>query len=204
MAFPNAVRKLEIADRRKRVADMLLRGVSQTAIAAELQIDRKTVYSDRRTVLQQLTEEAKGSLREKRALDLAKLQRGEREAWEAWERSKRPRQRKNAKRVNADTTGARDETSVMEEGRDGNDKFLGRVESAVMSQAKLEGLLQEKVELTGQEKKPISVIEIRRCEPRPDIPEPKAPAKFEIPLPPVQNHPPTENTHAGETSGEKR
>ena len=85
-------RKLEIVQRRQRVAELYLQGWQQDAIAKELTIRQPMVSEDLAKIRQAWRESAIRDFDAARDLELARLDRIEREAWAAWERSKQPTQ----------------------------------------------------------------------------------------------------------------
>ncbi len=168
MALPNHAKKLEMAERRLRVGQLVAQAWTFTAIARELKVTRRTVYSDFQAILA----DRKQGVDEVRDCLVLRLENLEREGREAWERSKKPKQKTGFKEVeNNGRTGKdgtplpgnkRTENNINEEGRDGNPKFLGEARAAVMDQAKLHGLLRNDVELTGPGggPVPITVVEV--------------------------------------------
>jgi len=86
------VRKLEIVQRRQRVAELYLQGWQQEAIAKEQVIRQPMVSEDLAKIRQAWRESAIRDFDAARDLELARLDRIEREAWAAWERSKQPSQ----------------------------------------------------------------------------------------------------------------
>ena len=86
------VRKLEIVQRRQKVADLFLQGWNQDAIGRELSISQPQVAADLKKINQAWRESAIRDFNAARDQELARLQRLEREAWAAWERSKQPSQ----------------------------------------------------------------------------------------------------------------
>jgi hypothetical protein len=85
-------KKLAIVQRRQRVAELYLQGWQQEAIAAELAIRQPMVSEDLAKIRQAWRESAIRDFDAARDLELARLDRIEREAWAAWERSKQPSQ----------------------------------------------------------------------------------------------------------------
>ena len=85
-------RKLEIVQRRQKVAELFLQGWNQDAIGRELNISQPQVAADLKKINQTWRESAIRDFDEARNQELARLQRMEREAWSAWERSKQPSQ----------------------------------------------------------------------------------------------------------------
>lgn len=86
------VRKLEIVQRRQRVAELFLQGWTQDAIGRELNISQPQVAADLKKINQSWRESMIRDFDEARDQELARLRRLEREAWAAWERSKQPSQ----------------------------------------------------------------------------------------------------------------
>ena len=86
------VRKLVIAQRRQRVADLYLQGWTQDAISRELGISQPQVAGDLKKINQAWRQSAIRDFDAARDVELARIQRMEREAWAAWERSQQPSQ----------------------------------------------------------------------------------------------------------------
>jgi len=86
------VRKLEIVQRRQRVAELFLQGWNQDAIGRELGISQPQVAADLKKINESWRESMIRDFDAARDVELARLQRLEREAWAAWERSKQPSQ----------------------------------------------------------------------------------------------------------------
>jgi hypothetical protein len=86
------VRKLEIVQRRLKVADLLLQSWTQEAIAQELAVSQAQIAADLKKIRQAWQESSIRDFDAARNLELARLDRIEREAWAAWERSKQPSQ----------------------------------------------------------------------------------------------------------------
>jgi predicted transcriptional regulator len=72
-------KSLELADRRKKVAELYFSDLSQQEIAEMLDVSQSTVSRDVEWLLKKLTSEAIDEYSEQRALFLAKLDRDERE-----------------------------------------------------------------------------------------------------------------------------
>jgi hypothetical protein len=85
-------RKLEIVQRRQKVADLQLQSWTQEAIADERCVSQALVAADLKKIRQSWRESAIRDFDAARAMELARLARIEREALAAWERSKQPLQ----------------------------------------------------------------------------------------------------------------
>ena len=85
-------RKLEIAQRRQKVAELALQSWTQESIAQELGISQSQVAADLKKTRQSWRESAIRDFEAARHEELARLARIERESMAAWERSKQPLQ----------------------------------------------------------------------------------------------------------------
>lgn len=74
----------------KTEARLYLRGWSQADIAEHLGVDRSTVTRDLQSLHEQWQQEALKDIDQVKQLELARIDRLEREHWDAWERSKMP------------------------------------------------------------------------------------------------------------------
>lgn len=80
--------QFEVVVRRRRVARLFLKGMTQEEAAKELGVDQATVSRDLEALRKQLQWEAAEDVREMRSQELLRLKLIEEEAWEAWERSR--------------------------------------------------------------------------------------------------------------------
>jgi hypothetical protein len=80
-------RKTEIGNRRQQVAALYLRGVSQADIGDQLGVDQSTISRDLTELRKEWLERSINHIDQKKAIELAKLDRLEVTYWEAWERS---------------------------------------------------------------------------------------------------------------------
>src|SRR5262245_9793644 len=85
-------RKLEIIKRRQQVADLILEGWNQGAIAEHLGVTQAAVSKDLKQIQVAWQESAIRDFDDARALELAKLNLIEREAWASFRKSKEPAQ----------------------------------------------------------------------------------------------------------------
>jgi hypothetical protein len=86
----NTAEETKIIDRRQRVAALYLRGRTQTSIAEELGCDQATVSRDLASLRGEWKESALRDFDEAKALELARVDALESEAWSAWEAGKKP------------------------------------------------------------------------------------------------------------------
>ena len=88
--MPKQRKQLEIAHRRRQVAELSLRGYSQAAIAGEIRAAQSTICADLKVIEGEWRTSAIRDFDLARARELLKLERLEREASDAWERSQQP------------------------------------------------------------------------------------------------------------------
>lgn len=144
------------------IASRYLAGHSQQEIADWLtanrpyRIWRQGVTKDLEEIRVIWRNRAAQLIGERKAEELAKLDRLEREAWEGWERSRSDAVRKHAKRTGkgADAT---EEVGTSTEHRDGNPKFLELVLRCVEKRLEVLGLASHRVQLSGPGGGPIQV-----------------------------------------------
>lgn len=86
----NREKQVELSDRRRRVADLYVQGVSQTDIAIRLGVNQGTISRDLQAVEKEWAEQRVADIDQAKRLQLEKIDRMEREAWNAWEKSKGP------------------------------------------------------------------------------------------------------------------
>lgn len=89
--------KAEIALRRDRVAEMLIHGLSERAIALALATSQATVHRDKQAIFEAWQASALIKFDAAKARELARIDRIEEELWKAWFRSLEPVKRKQKK-----------------------------------------------------------------------------------------------------------
>ncbi|HEY4313610.1 MAG TPA: helix-turn-helix domain-containing protein [Pirellulales bacterium] len=132
---PDRSKKLAIQKRRHAVADLYLKGWSQTAIAEQLGICQTTVCVDLKKIRQQWRESAVRDFDEARQVELLKLDRIEREAWAGWERSQKPTQ---AAVISSEI--GRERTRKSSKNQVGDPKFLEQVLRCILNRRAMLGL----------------------------------------------------------------
>jgi len=125
----------EITDRRQKVSERYLRGMYMAQIAAELDVDTATVSRDLAELRKEWLERSINHIDQKKAIELAKLDRLEVTYWEAWERS-----RENAKTIIKRETPKGHFSERKTEGRDGNPAFLAGVLSCIDKRCQIIGI----------------------------------------------------------------
>lgn len=138
MGRPNRHTAVEIADRRTRVADLYVRGHTQSDIAERLGTTQPVVSKDLTAIQKEWRAQRSldaEKLHELKLLELERIDRREREAWEAWERSKLPTETRKVGKV--DSVERTEITTVTSAG---NPRFLEIVAGCVDQRCKICGL----------------------------------------------------------------
>ena len=133
-----AQRQLEIAERRRRVADLYPRGCTQWEIARSFGVDQGQVSRDLAHVRSEWLAVAVQDFNEHKSRELARIDAVERTAWEAFERSCKQASKRTAKKVSGGK--AREEATLHEQGRDGDPRFLQVVLDCVRRRCLILGL----------------------------------------------------------------
>lgn len=128
-------RKLQIEQRRRQVAELTLKGLRQSDIAAQLAVGQATVSADLKRIRAAWRDSGLRDFDAAISEQLEALALVEREAWEAWERSKRPSH-------TAVIQGPADEQQTRQtlKHRDGDPRFLEQVQKCLARSRELLGL----------------------------------------------------------------
>lgn len=150
MPHPDQNGALERLERRKRVADLYLRGKTQWEIAREVVCSQATVCNDLAAVRKAWLESSVRDFDAARAEQLAKIDRLEQVALAAWERSCLDAETLHVK---TETEGKKDEqgrpipTKTVSEkttrGQYGDPRFLDRVAWCIEQRCKILGLYEQ-------------------------------------------------------------
>lgn len=132
-----AQRNVKVESRRTDVARLYLRGKSQQQIADELEVTRKTVWSDIQAIRAEWKKERLDDAEELINIELAKIDQMEAEAWAAWERSKQPTVQRVV--LDADKEGAGYKKRVKT-GQTGEPQYLAIVLKCCERRCKILGL----------------------------------------------------------------
>lgn len=166
---PGNIRKAIVAKRRLEVARLMGRGLSSSAIAAELREKVATVQADRRANLKLWKREVVGLEDDHRARIVHECGLIKTEAWGAWDRSKAEQRKTTQKAAPAKpskTPGAPDlgagqmrpfEVTLERKDSPGDPRFLERLISVAALEAKLLGLMAEE----GGEKTPPAPVNVK-------------------------------------------
>ena len=120
MSRPNAQEKLAILERRKNVARRYLRGDLQHEIARVFEVDLRTIERDLHELREEWRKTALADTAEFKALQLAKLDEVERNAWIGWTKSQ-----ENAETLRARKTRGRERDRKGEQGPGRRPAFPG-------------------------------------------------------------------------------
>ena len=128
-------RKLAVAERRSRVADLYVRGWTQTAISQKLEMAQSTISADLKSIQKEWRENAVRDFDAAREKELQKLGLLEREAWAAWERSQKQKQ---SARIRVE--GDQQKTEKLVADQAGDPRFLDQIHKCIVSRRALLGL----------------------------------------------------------------
>jgi len=126
---------LEIDRRRALVAEHYLEGLTQSQIARELGVSQGTVSHDLKAIRQQWQASANRDFDEAVGIELAKLDKVEREAWKAWNRSLEPAE---STRVMQQAGNKRAEKTTRQQ--HGDPRFLEQIQRCIAARRALLGL----------------------------------------------------------------
>lgn len=143
---------------RAYIADSILKGRPVTEIASHLDVSIATVYKELKTLRERWKEVAAEALDQRKAFELAKLEKLETTYWEAYERSTqvftKKMQRQKAGIKGQPTT----EATLVEEERVGDPRFLDGILKCIQQRCQMTGLNDpEKVLMLGQ----VSITEVK-------------------------------------------
>jgi hypothetical protein len=140
MAGRNAQERFRILERRKRVAELYLQGLSQWEIGRRLSVTQQCIAKDVLALEKEWLASALVDIDAAKAKELARIDRLERVAWGAWRRSCRRRERATTRmerKIDEDAKKAKAITSKATELRDGNADYLKRVEWCISKRCEL-------------------------------------------------------------------
>ncbi|HTU92495.1 MAG TPA: hypothetical protein VMF69_20610 [Gemmataceae bacterium] len=140
MTGRNAQERFRILERRRRVASLYLRGLSQWEIGRQLGFSQQCIAKDIAALEKEWLAAAVVDLDAAKAKELARIDRLERVAWRAWQRSCQRKERASTrmeKKLNDDAQQGKTVTSKHTELRDGNPEYLKRVEWCINKRCEL-------------------------------------------------------------------
>lgn len=146
---------------RMQIANMYLRGYSQMAIAAELDISQSTVSRDIKHLFNEWLDAAAVNFDEAKARELARIDNLEVEAWQQYEASKedfvRTVQERSGANLTEDQKGKVTKVRLTKEQRLGDVKYLNVIEWCINKRVEILALVVKRHELTGQNGGPLTV-----------------------------------------------
>ena len=164
---------IQLKNDRVRIAELYIKGVYQSVIAAELGLDQSQISRDLKAIQKQWVENTTLDLDHFKGKEIAKIDQVERTAWEGYTRSleKFKSTITTGKGITEDketgkvTAGNKDQVVKVEE-RNGDPRFLDVVMKCIERRCKLMGLdAPDKHEHTGKvilEDKSLEEIRARR------------------------------------------
>lgn len=163
MARPTKQEALAIQERRNRVAELYLRGMTQARIAAQEGVDPSQIARDLAVVREDWKAYRATEYGAKLDEEVARIDHLERVAQQAWERSCQNAEVTHASKVKGRTT--RDGTLLPDldkvtktvKGQAGDPRFLERVAWCVEMRLRLIGALKQQHEVTGRAGGPVDV-----------------------------------------------
>jgi len=135
MPTQSTTKKLAILKRRQQVADLSLKGWTQSAIAEKLDAAQSTVSTDLKALQREWIESAAQDAEVIRSKMWAELEMVKREAWKAWERSQQP--------AETDVVSGQSENRQMRRTRKqqhGDPRFLEIIQKSIAQKRALLGL----------------------------------------------------------------
>jgi hypothetical protein len=140
----------QIARDRAEIARLYLQRRTQAEIAAQLGMSRQQVGYDLGAVRQGWLESSLTDFNARKAEELARIDRLEREYWDAWEASQRERETSTTEQT-SDDDGQRMRASLRKVGQTGDPRYLAGVQSCIEQRCRLLGLnAPTETRLTGQ------------------------------------------------------
>jgi hypothetical protein len=136
----NSRERFRILERRRRVASLYLRGISQWEIGRQLGVTQQCIAKDVRALEKEWLASAVVDIDAAKAKELARIDRLERVAWRAWRRSCQRKEKASTrmeKKLDEDANRAKTVTSKQTELRDGNPEYLKRVEWCISKRCEL-------------------------------------------------------------------
>ena len=146
-------RTTRIADRRLKVAEMYLRGQPQSAIANVVGVKQAAISKDLQYLRREWLKSSVELIDQRKAIELAKIDKLEMEYWDAWERSRLPAETEITEQVGAKgrrkSTDPDEEQTIVPlrlrkykrvEGQSGNPAFLAGVQWCIEKRCAIFGL----------------------------------------------------------------
>jgi hypothetical protein len=136
----NSQERFRILERRRRVASLYLRGISQWEIGRQLGVTQQCIAKDVRALEKEWLASAVVDIDAAKAKELARIDRLERVAWRAWRRSCQQKEKASTRlerKLDEDAKRGKTVSSKQTEARDGNSEYLKRVEWCISKRCEL-------------------------------------------------------------------
>jgi hypothetical protein len=132
--------KFRIAERRKTVASLYLRGKFQSEISNEVKVDRCTISRDLKVIEEEWLKSGVMDLNAAKARELAKLDEIERQAWDAWEKSRKDAEIMEVTGTAQGGKGRPDKVKKITKGQAGDSRFLAIILDCANQRSEILGL----------------------------------------------------------------
>jgi hypothetical protein len=150
--------KFRIAERRKTVASLYLRGKFQHEIAKEARVDRGTVSRDLKAVEAEWLKSGVMDLNAAKARELAKNDEVERQAWAGWQRSCKDAETMEVTGTSQGGKGKPEKVKKVTKGQAGDPRFLAIIQECGKRRCEILGLdAPKKLEHGGIDGGPIPI-----------------------------------------------
>ncbi len=166
----NARRKAQQLSGAVKVGELYCRGLSQKEIAKELGIHVTTVCKAMKIAIEQWKGKLEETAEEIKAIQLAKIDAVEEEAWQAWERSKKNAIERKRKVIVDDEGKETVERLHGENKRDGDPRWLDLITKQIALRLKVLGILEPKAEMQSGGAQLIEVVISNRDEAKAVLP----------------------------------
>lgn len=138
MENPESV-QIERESRREKVSFMYRRGMTQVAIAKELDINQSNISRDLKQIRSEWLESRVKDFDAAKEIELQKIDEVERQAWAAWERSVGVVERRTTRKKDAGDR-SESEATVVKTDQAGDPRFLQNVLDCIQRRCKILGL----------------------------------------------------------------
>ena len=140
----------QLARDRRRISDLYLQGWLQTDIAKEVGIDQSTVSRDIAFLQEEWQKSSLIDIDAKKAEELAKVDRLEREYWKAWDESCKAEETLRQEGVAIDKTVTPKKVVKTSKGQAGDPRFLTGIQWCINKRCEIIGIdAPKKLEHTG-------------------------------------------------------
>lgn len=123
---------------RALIAHYYVKGWAQATIAEEMGLSEELVSADLRRIRKEWRDSRIRDFDEAQSVELAKIDRLEREAWEAWEKSKSDRE--TSMQETGSGLNARSRVQFKKQGQTGNQAYFATIQWCIDRRCKLLGL----------------------------------------------------------------